>query len=158
MSTANPWVMVGKVTFGKGVFAKRAIPQGTVVGQVLGRIIDDPEYYSAYCIDLGDAFSLEPRAPFRYLNHRCKPNCCLLSTDVEYEDGSPAPCEIHIEALTDIAQGDELTIDYQWSAEGAIKCLCGAAECRGWVVAAEELHKLTKRRSTTRAKSKLAKS
>jgi len=144
MSTANPWVVVGKVPYGKGVFARKLIPQGTDIGQVVGKVIDDADYASAYCIDLGNNMSLEPRTPFRYLNHRCEPNAALHLLDVVYEDGSPAPSEVHIEALTDIPEGAELTIDYQWSADGAIKCLCGADLCRGWVVAAEELPKLLK--------------
>lgn len=154
MSTANPWVMVGKVSFGKGVFARKPIPKGTEIGQVLGKVIDDPEYVSAYCIDLGGSLSLEPRTPFRYLNHRCEPNCALHLIEVEYEDGSSAPSEIHITAEQDIPEGAELTIDYQWSADGAIKCLCGSSMCRGWVVAVEELPKLLKsRRSKPQSKS-----
>lgn len=153
MSTANPWVMVGKVSFGKGVFARKPIPKGTEIGQVLGKVIDDPEYVSAYCIDLGGSLSLEPRTPFRYLNHRCEPNCALHLIEVEYEDGSSAPSEIHLTAEQDIPEGAELTIDYQWSADGAIKCLCGSNMCRGWVVAVEELPKLLKsRRSKPKSK------
>jgi uncharacterized protein len=150
MSTANPWVVVGRVPFGRGVFARRDIPAGTDLGQVTGRVIDDPEYASAYCIDLGNAQSLEPRSPFRYLNHRCEPNCALHLCDVVYDDGTTGPPEVHTEALVDIPAGTELTIDYQWSADGAIKCLCGSAKCRGWVVAIEELPKLAKKRPKSR--------
>jgi len=153
MSTANPWVVVGKVPFGKGVFAKQAIPAGTELGQVLGKIIDDAEYTSTYCIDLGDTLSLEPRTPFRYLNHCCVPNSMLHMVEVVYEDGTPAPSEIHVAAVADIPKGAELTIDYQWSAAGAIKCLCGSDQCRGWVVAAEELPQLLKSK-TKRKKAK----
>jgi hypothetical protein len=144
MAIANPWVLVGKVTFGKGVFAKKAIPRGTEIGKVHGKVIDDPDYASTYCIDLGNSLSLEPRSPFRYLNHRCEPNCALHSRDMVYSDGTPAPAEIHVEALMDIPEGAELTIDYQWSADGAIECLCASEGCRGWVVAEEELPKLLK--------------
>lgn len=146
MSVSEQWVRVGKVSFGKGVFARQDIPGGTILGQVDGRVIDDPNYATSYCIDLGGSFSLEPRVPFRYLNHCCTPNCCLCITDVNYEDGTPAPAEVTVEALGDIPKGTELRIDYRWAAEGAIKCLCGSAECRGWIVAAEELHKLKKPR------------
>jgi len=158
MSTANPWVIVGQVSFGKGVFARKPIPKGTDIGQVLGKIIDDPDYASPYCIDLGNSMSLEPRAPFRFLNHRCEPNCALHSHDVVYEDGSPAPSEIRLESLTDIPEGAELTIDYQWSAEGAIKCLCGSDQCRGWVVAIEDLPKLLKSQKPKRPRPTSAKS
>lgn len=157
MSTANPWVMVGQVSFGKGVFARQAIPEGTELGQVLGKVIDDPDYASPYCIDLGDSLSLEPRSPFRFLNHRCEPNCALQLMEVTFADGSNAPSEIHIAAVADIPEGAELTIDYQWSADGAIKCLCGSNQCRGWVVAAEELPKLMKSTKAKRSTPVLAK-
>lgn len=140
----NQWVRVGKVTFGKGVFARQDIPKGTVVGVAEGQVINDPNYATSYCIDLGGSMSLEPRAPFRFLNHCCTPNSTLCIQDFFYEDGSPAPAEVTIEALEDIPKGAELTIDYRWSAHGAIKCLCGSPKCRGWVVAEEELPKLLK--------------
>lgn len=145
MAEAHPLVRVGKVPFGKGLFARRAIAKGESIGQVTGRVIHDPDYTSSYCIDLGSEMSLEPRAPFRYLNHCCDPNSQLFSFDCEYEDGTAAPPEIHVEAIADIPEGAELTIDYAWGADGAIKCLCGAAACRGWVVCPEELPTVLKR-------------
>jgi len=145
MAEAHPLVRVGKVPFGKGLFARRAIARGETIGIVTGKVIDDPAYSSAYCIDLGSDMSLEPRAPFRYLNHCCEPNSQLVTVDCEFEDGTPAPAEVHVEAIQDIPEGAELTIDYQWSADGAIKCLCGADACRGWVVCPEELPKLLKK-------------
>ncbi|MEK6261910.1 MAG: SET domain-containing protein [Planctomycetota bacterium] len=154
MSVDSQWVRVGKVPFGRGVFARQDIPAGTDLGGVKGKIIADPEYASSYCIDLGESMSLEPQAPFRYLNHCCTPNCHLQTFAVVYDDGTPAPAEVMVEALTDIPQGAELTIDYQWSASGAIKCLCGSSDCRGWVVAEEELAELlkTKPAKTTTAR------
>ena len=151
-SAGHQWVKVGKVSFGKGVFAKQDIPKGTLIGTVEGRVIDDPEYGTSYCIDIGNNHSLEPRAPFRFLNHCCTPNSCLCIYDVEYEDGTPAPAEVSVEAIADIPKGAELTIDYQWSASGAMKCLCGSPKCRGWIVAEEELHMLTKRTKSPRQK------
>jgi len=44
----------------------------------------------------------------------------------------------------DIKQGDELTIDYAWSADAAIPCGCGSKNCRGYVVSEKELSKLKK--------------
>lgn len=148
-SVAAQWVRVGKASCGKGVFARQQIPNGTMVGPVEGQVIDDPEYTSSHCIDLGGTCSLEPRAPFRYLNHCCTPNCCLCIHDAFYEDGTPAPAEVSIEAICEIPKGAELTIDYRWSADGAIKCLCGSAGCRGWVVDADELPKLLESKKQT---------
>ena len=150
--TDQKWVRVGKVTFGKGVFARQDIPKGTTIGKVDGRVIDDPNYATSYCIDLGGSMSLEPQAPFRFLNHCCTPNSCLCIQEVLYEDGTPAPSEVYVEAISDIPKGAELTIDYQWAAFGAIKCLCGSPECRGWVVAIEELPLLQKKPRKQKAK------
>ena len=153
MSADNPWVRVGKVPFGRGVFARQDIPKETDLGVVTGKVIDDPDYASTYCIDLGESRSLEPRAPFRYLNHCCEPNCHLYTVEVFYVDGSPALPEVRVESLVDIPAGTELSIDYQWSAEGAIKCLCGSAACRGWVVAKEELALLLRSKPSRRRKT-----
>ena len=157
MSVDSHLVRVGKVPFGRGVFARQDITAGTDLGRVKGKIIDDPEYASSYCIDLGDSMSLEPQAPFRFLNHCCTPNCHLQTFDVVYDDGTPAPAEVMVEALADIPEGAELTIDYQWSASGAIKCLCGSSDCRGWVVAEEELADLIKMKSSKTTRVRQAK-
>ena len=141
-SVVQQLVRVGKVLFGKGVFARQDIPQGTVIGPVAGRVIDDPHYATTYCIDLGGTLSLEPHGPFRFLNHCCTPNSTLCIAEVTNADGTPAPSEVTVESLIDIREGAELTIDYRWAAYGAIKCLCGSPQCRGWIVAAEELPKL----------------
>ncbi|MDR1485017.1 MAG: hypothetical protein LBT09_09360 [Planctomycetaceae bacterium] len=57
--------------------------------------------------------------------------------DPEFEDD--ADSEIWVETLRDILPGEQLTIDYAWPAEKAIKCQCGCKKCRGWIVAADEL-------------------
>lgn len=157
MAVSNPLVRVGQVPFGRGVFARQAIPAGATIGQVSGRVIYDPNYASNYCIDLGHPVSMEPFAPFRFLNHCCTPNSQFVTVDVQYEDGTPAPCEVYVEALTDIEPGQELTIDYSWSADAAIKCLCGSAQCRGWVVSADELADLLARKQREAAKRREAK-
>lgn len=104
---------------------------------VTGEVIDDEHYSSSYCIDLGDTFSLEPGEPFRYLNHSCEPNCCLV-----YLEEDEPPAEIWLETIRPIAAGDQLTIDYAWPANAAIPCGCGARRCRGWIVDPAELKQL----------------
>jgi hypothetical protein len=49
-----------------------------------------------------------------------------------FEDDADA--EIWIEAIHDIMPNEELTIDYAWPADRAVKCLCGKPKCRGWIV------------------------
>jgi hypothetical protein len=48
-----------------------------------------------------------------------------------FEDDADA--EIWIEAIQDIMPDEELTIDYAWPADRAVKCLCGKPKCRGWI-------------------------
>lgn len=42
--------------------------------------------------------------------------------------------EIWVESLKDILPGEQLTIDYAWTSERAVRCLCGAPSCRGWII------------------------
>ena len=62
-------------------------------------------------------------------------------THVEEETESEEQCfendadaEIWVESVRDIMPNEELTIDYAWPADKAVKCLCGKAQCRGWIV------------------------
>ncbi|HUY88561.1 MAG TPA: SET domain-containing protein-lysine N-methyltransferase [Pirellulales bacterium] len=131
-----PAVRVGRTPIGRGVFARRRFRAQQIVGVIRGQVIDDPDYSSDYCMELDDGRSLEPAAPFRYLNHSCQPNCELFS----WETDEPAPHDrLWLQALTAIEPGEELTIDYAWPADAAIPCACGATGCRGWIVSPEEL-------------------
>lgn len=120
---------------GRGVFAKQPFNTDDLVGNVSGTAICDADYQTSYGIDLGEDYTLEPSAPFRYLNHSCEPNCVLLRT----EEPPTAIGAVIVEAIRDIEPGDELTIDYAWPANGAIPCNCQSENCRGWVVAIEEV-------------------
>jgi SET domain-containing protein len=133
-------IRVAESAIGLGVFANRLIPKGEVVGKVRGRVIDDADYSTRYGIDLGDTFTLEPHKPFRYLNHCCEPNCSLQMS--EGPSGKGADRSIHVVATRDIQPDQQLYIDYAWSADAAIVCLCGSPKCRGWVVDEDELHLL----------------
>ena len=59
----------------------------------------------------------------------------------EYNDDEHG-VEIWVETTRDILPGEELTIDYAWPADRAMKCLCGAKSCRGWIVDPAELGEL----------------
>jgi hypothetical protein len=129
-------VRIGLTPLGRGVFARRRFRPQQVIGVIYGRVIDDPGYVSDYCMELGDGLGLEPASPFRYVNHCCQPNCEIFWWEAEV----PEPRNrLWLQALTRIEPGDELTIDYAWSAEAAIPCKCGAAGCRGWIVSPEQL-------------------
>lgn len=133
-SLANPdGLEVKDCKVGKGVFAKQDFAEGEIIGLLTGKIIDDPDYTSEYCVELDERHSLEPFQPFRFLNHCCEPNAELVS----YED--EAFSEIYVVAIRDIEAGEEVLIDYAWPAESAAPCFCQSLHCRGWIVAAEEL-------------------
>jgi uncharacterized protein len=135
-------VRVGYVPYGLGVFARGRFPAEDLIGPIAGNVVDDPNYESEYCMDLGGDLALEPRTPFRYLNHSCHPNCVLVCVALERRDGTPVGTELWVETLAEVAPGEQMTIDYAWPARVAIPCQCGCADCRGWIVAAEEQHKV----------------
>jgi hypothetical protein len=128
-------VRIGETPVGKGIFALRPFRRGQVIGVIQGVVCTDPQYGSAYCMDIGGNRSLEPIAPFRYLNHSCEPNAELVG--ITHERHGPTG-QLLLESTRDILPGEELTIDYAWQAEHAIPCHCGSQNCRGLIVCKEE--------------------
>ena len=59
--------------------------------------------------------------------------CCRR--DVEGEK------RVGVFALRDIAEGEELTFDYQWSRVGdqRVKCCCGADKCKGFIGGSKDM-------------------
>jgi hypothetical protein len=119
---------------GKGVFTEQSIPARVVVGEITGEVTEDEDYNSEYCFDVGDGQTLEPDAPFRFLNHCCEPNCEFDYFSAPDESGRFYRKRAFLVTLREILAGEELTIDYNWPAEDAIRCGCGSLQCRGWVV------------------------
>src|SRR5688572_29421667 len=135
-------VRVAPARVGQGVFALRPFRAGQAIGLIQGIVSRDPHYGSEYCMDLGGNCSLEPIPPYRYLNHSCDPNAEIIG--LEYgRPGENRADQLLLVAVREIATGDEITIDYAWSAENSIRCLCGSPNCRGWVVDAAELASFT---------------
>jgi hypothetical protein len=129
---------VSKCAVGRCLLATTAIRKNTAIGQIRGKIIETSDYGSEYCIDLSDGTSLEPSAPFRYLNHSCEPNCELILWRVPWNTGEVTH-EIWLHTLHRITVGEELTIDYAWPASAAIPCQCKSVNCRQWIVDIAEL-------------------
>jgi len=136
-------VRIGPTAMGLGVFAVKPFRSEETIGRVCGTVVNDPEHESDYCIELYNGAAFEPASPFRYVNHSCRPNCALVQA--EADDEQPAEPEVWIEAVAEIQAGEQLTIDYAWPAEAAIPCDCHSPECRGWIVAEDELHHLAPR-------------
>lgn len=63
------------------------------------------------------------RAPERYINHSCEPNCFYYSVERQR----------FVLAKRDIAAGEEILADYSLNAiDGDVwKCRCGSQNCRG---------------------------
>ena len=72
----------------------------------------------------------------RFINHSCGPNCEAVDDKKR----------IYIEAIRDIAEGEELTYDYAYERDGTedeaweklYMCKCGAATCRGTILAPQK--------------------
>lgn len=134
---------------GKGLFARKLFRKSQTIGQMMGTLIEGDDYDPDYVVDMGDHGVLDPKAPFRYLNHSCEPNCQLL----EWEMTRDRVPQIWVHALKTVQPSDQLTIDYGWPADSAIRCLCGAPTCRGWVVDQSELAKVKRRMARRSRKS-----
>jgi SET domain-containing protein len=129
---------------GLGVFALRPLPAGSVIGSYEGRRYSEAEAKSrrwnqslTYVFGLSDGSLIdgsEGGNATQHINHSCAPNCAAY--EVDGDDGVPVIC---IETLYEIEAGEELFLDYSLDAEApepsAFECCCGAAECRGSMLA-----------------------
>jgi uncharacterized protein len=145
---------------GRGVYAARAIRRGERIIQYTGRIIswkeaddvpssdpDDPNHTFLFSLSDGkrviDA-SVRGNAA-RWINHSCDPNC-----ETEEDDRG----RVFIEALRDIKRGEELHYDYCLIVDEKLtkklkreyRCLCGAQDCRGTMLAPKEKKKKKKKK------------
>lgn len=132
---------------GRGVFATRKIPDGTRLIEYRGEVISDEEADRRYPfeegerhhtflfrLDSGDAIDAQSsRSVAKYINHSCDPNCEAVE-----EDG-----RIFIDAIRDIARGEELVYDYNYildephnaANKKLYPCNCGSKNCRGTILA-----------------------
>jgi hypothetical protein len=131
-------IRVGETHVGRGVFARRAIKAGIVLGEVHGEHLDDHPADSSYVMELPSGRLLDPAAPLRFVNHSCDPNCELFYWEGDAEN--PQEDRLWMQTIRPIAAGAELSIDYSWPADAAIPCRCGTPQCRGWIVDPAELH------------------
>jgi SET domain-containing protein len=127
---------------GKGVFAARKIPKGSMIIEYKGERItsrraalrnsrqEDPNHTFFFSLESGRVIDgAVDGNDARWINHTCAPNCEALE-----EDG-----RVFIYALRDIRRGEELGYDYHLFLEERYTpklkqeyaCRCGAANCRG---------------------------
>jgi SET domain-containing protein len=132
---------------GQGAFALRRIPAGTRLIEYVGERLSPAESEARYPEVAGERhhtflFAIDDEIVIdaavggneaRFINHSCDPNC-----DAVIEDG-----RIWIETIRDIAAGEELAYDYAYeleerhspAAKRRYPCRCGAASCRGTILA-----------------------
>ncbi|MFL5810738.1 MAG: SET domain-containing protein [Flavisolibacter sp.] len=111
--------------FGKGLFAKKKIPAGSVVCKItfnrrldFKSTVELKEESHALQIDFGKYILCEP--PFLYSNHSCNPNCGINSN-------------FEMVTLKNIKPGEELFWDYSTSMlerHWTMRCACGEKNCR----------------------------
>jgi uncharacterized protein len=135
---------------GKGGFAIRPIRKGTRIIEYTGQRISHDEADKRY--DDGGMgrhhtflFSIDKSTVIdaavdgneaRFINHSCAPNCEAIDEKKR----------IYIEAIRDIAPGEELTYDYAYERDGTedeeweriYVCKCGAPTCRGTILAPQK--------------------
>ncbi len=145
---------------GLGAFASEHISKGTRIIEYTGERITHAEADRRYDDDATEhprvlLFTVDRRTVIdggvggneaQFINHSCEPNCEAVT-----QRG-----HVYIEALRDIAAGEELLYDYNLTrhsddAEGLEEryaCHCGAPTCRGTMLAPKETAKKKKRRAT----------
>ena len=113
---------------GKGVFALRDFKKGAFIFRRRnGKIVSDRDIPllsdedQRHLCELDWGISAVLLAPGCYLNHACDPNAMRKGSCVY--------------AWRNIAQGEEITIDYRLNAYTGEQweCYCGSANCQGYV-------------------------
>jgi SET domain-containing protein len=126
---------------GRGVFARRPIPAATRIIEYTGEVISDEEadrrydeppteHHHTFLFALGNGSCIDARVGgniARFINHACDPNCEAVDVDGH----------IWVEAIRDIAPGEELSYDYgyEWAPDDDAStslyvCRCGVPNCR----------------------------
>lgn len=132
---------------GYGVFALRRIRKGREVIEYRGKLLTH-EQSDARGPDTGHTFLFILNEHYvidagqggneaRFINHSCQPNCVAYWIQSKSKD--PKKDRVVIEALRDIAPGEELTYDYRIEVDEPISrrerrlwaCHCGSPRCRG---------------------------
>lgn len=137
------WEMRRTQKKGRGVFTKKAIQKGTIVGDYLGKVIKTAEYdleqdrQGLYLMYLTDEASVYPdltKPGIHVFNHSCVPNCWMYA----YRGHTLFFAIRNIEPL------EELTISYLLSpkTEGCNPCThvcrCDSKNCTGTMHLSEE--------------------
>ena len=137
---------------GRGVFATAGIPAGEELIEYEGRKLTHAQANRIYAggADSGHTFLFTLDEKYlidaniggniaRWINHSCDPNCRAV---IEVNSRG-TPNRVLIESIRPIKRGEELTYDYgivldepyTKKLKAEYKCLCGAKNCRGTMLA-----------------------
>lgn len=135
---------------GNGVFAAEPIAEGEQIVRYKGRLLrhaevdeiygEIPDDGHTFLFTINDKYVVDANVDgnvARWINHSCDPNCEAVIH--EYEGKGRRGDKIWIEAIRDIADGEELTYNYgitldrpHTAAEKKLwACRCGAPNCTG---------------------------
>jgi SET domain-containing protein len=145
--TETPFEVRDSPIQGLGAFAVQPIEAGTRLIEYTGERLtpaeadarypdDAEERHHTYLFAIDDDVVIDAAVDgneARFINHSCDPNC-----DAVIDEG-----RIWIDAIRDIAPGEELAYDYAYilkerhtpSAKRRYPCSCGAEDCRGTILA-----------------------
>lgn len=134
--SASYWQVKKIKDKGRGVFAKKEIAPGTVIGDYLGVVIsaqrereeNEKNFYAMHCTDKLIVLPDPKQVGIHLINHSCAPNCAMHS----YQG------HVIYFALRRIFSGEELSVNYLYDASlcEAGRCIehvcrCGAPVCSG---------------------------
>jgi SET domain-containing protein len=158
---------------GRGVFARVRIPAGARLIEYTGERIAKEESLrrcqagNVYIIGLDDTCDIDGAVgdnPARFINHSCAPNCeAIIEEEVTVQldpnapltpgacccTGLTAESRIFIDAVRDLAPGEELTFNYGYDLVDYHEhpCRCGAPSCVGYMVGEEFFPELRRKQS-----------
>lgn len=123
---------------GRGVFAKKDINPGVVIGDYIGKVYEsakedfyfkDKDLYLMYYSDEAFIYPDLKKKGIHLLNHSCTPNCWMYT----YKGHTL------FYALRKIFAGEELTISYQLPPQkNELKCFCQSDKCKNTMHLTEE--------------------
>jgi hypothetical protein len=145
---------------GRGVYAAAKIAKGERVLEYRGELIswkaaderppsdpNDPNHTFLFSLSDGKRVidASQNGNDARWINHSCDPNC-----ETEEADNG----RVYIEAIREIASGEELNYDYCLIIDEKLtkklrlqyECRCGAAKCRGTMLALPKKKKKKKKK------------